>query len=140
MSIDFSKIEELKSVRERKSLLSKKENELSRPILDVKYMKTIYDIFSELTKGTHENRVIKRKKFIFIAMYLFSPASLANGKTQKGVRESICKVLEMRSRSAISGNLSDVVLQYKVYPEFKSDIDSIFSEIVEELKSKGIVN
>lgn len=139
MSIDFQKIEELKSVRESKSLLSKKENELSKPMLNIRYMKSVYDIFSELTKGTHENRVLKRKKFIFIAMYLFSPVSLVSGRTQNGVRESICTVLEMRSRSAISGNLSDVILQYKVYPKFKNDINDLFSKIIDEMKSRGII-
>ena len=140
MIIDFSKIEELKSVRENKYELSKKEEELSKPVLDLKYMKTVYEIFSKISKNTNENRVIKRKKFIFISMYLFSPVSLVNGKTQKGVRESISSVLKMRSKSAVSNNLNDVVFQYKTYPCFRNDIDNLFSSIIEELKLKGIVN
>lgn len=140
MGIDFSKIESLKAIRIAKSELSRRETEMSKPLLtDLGQIKTVYDIFSSLIKGKRDNRVVQRKKFIFIAMYLFSPISLVGNKTQKGVREEIGKVLEMRSKSTISNNLSDMVFQYKTYAAFRSDIDILFGEIVEGLKAKELI-
>lgn len=140
MGIDFSKIESLKAIRIAKSELSRRETEMSKPLLtDLRQIKTVYDIFSSLIKGEKDNRVVQRKKFIFIAMYLFSPISLVGNKTQKGVREEIGKVLEMRSKSTISNNLSDMVFQYKTYAAFRSDIDILFGEIVEGLKVKELI-
>ena len=140
MGIDFSKIENLKAIRVAKSELSKRETEISRPLLDdLSQIQTVYNIFSYLINGEKDNRVVQRKKFIFIAMYLFSPISLVGNKTQKGVREEIGKVLEMRSKSTISNNLREVTFQYKTYAKLRNDIDTLFGKIVEELKAKELI-
>lgn len=52
MTKEFSSIVELKSIREQKSRLSEREQELSSPILtDFSLIPVIYDWFKELLAG-----------------------------------------------------------------------------------------
>ena len=84
--------------------------------------------------------VTQRKKFIFIILYLFSPSSLAGGKMTAGLREEMSKVLGIQSKSTISDNCADVVFLYQNYGDFSGDIEYLYTEIVNRLKFKGLIN
>ncbi|RHT78644.1 hypothetical protein DW736_18185, partial [Coprobacillus sp. AM28-15LB] len=84
--------------------------------------------------------VTQRKKFIFIILYLFSPSSLAGGKMASGLRPEIAKVLGVQSECTISDNCADVVFLYQNYGDFSGDIEYLYTEIVNRLKFKGLIN
>ena len=78
MTKEFSSIVELKSIREQKSRLSERENELSSPILtDFSLIPELYSWFKELLAGMacppNPESVTQRKKFLFIVLFLFAP-------------------------------------------------------------------
>jgi hypothetical protein len=104
----------------------------------------IYKIFVELLneRGCPPNidSVTQRKKFIFIILYLFSPSSLAGGKMASGLRPEIAKVLGVQSECTISDNCADVVFLYQNYGDFSGDIEYLYTEIVNRLKFKGLIN
>ena len=131
MKLDFNKIIRLKKIRIEKSELSEEENILTSPILkDKSLIHEIYKIFV----------VTQRKKFIFIILYLFSPSSLAGGKMTAGLREEMSRVLGVQSKSTISDNCTDVVFLYQNYGDFSGDIEYLYTEIVNRLKFKGLIN
>ena len=85
MTKEFSSIVELKSIREQKSRLSEREQELSSPILtDFSLIPEIYDWFKDLLAGMdcppNPESVTQRKKFLFIVLFLFAPSVLAGGR------------------------------------------------------------
>ena len=85
MTKEFSSIAELKSIREQKSRLSERENELSSPILtDFSLIPELYTWFKELLAGMacppNPESVTQRKKFLFIVLFLFAPSVLAGGR------------------------------------------------------------
>lgn len=145
MELNFDKIIRLKKIRIEKSELSEEENTLTTPLLtDKSLISEIYKIFVDLLneQGCPPNidSVTQRKKFIFIILYLYSPSSLAGGKTVCGVREEMSRVLGIHSKTTISDNCADVVFLYQNYGDFSADIEYLYTEILNRLKFKGLIN
>ena len=138
METDY--IKKMQSIRIAKSELIKKENELSQPILsDISLIGEVYKIFSSIVKNDNDNRVEKRRKFVFVSVCLFCPKTLMGDRMKKCMRDEIGKVLEMRNKSRISSNLSEILLMYKVSEKFSEKMNNIISAVVEELKVKGLI-
>jgi len=121
------------------------ENALTAPVLkDKSLIHEIYRIFVEVLNERgcppHIDSVTQRKKFIFIILYLFSPSSLAGGKMTAGLRPEIAKVLGIQSECTISDNCTDVVFLYQNYGDFSGDIEYLYTEILNRLKFKGLIN
>lgn len=142
---EFSVVSELKAIREQKSRLSERENELSAPVLsDLELIPVIYEWFkevlSEMAFPSLVECITQRKKFLFIVLFLFSPSVLAGGRMPNGVRKSLEEVFPNVKPCTISNNLADVVFLYQQYKDFRQDIEYIYTEIVSRLKFKGLIN
>ena len=139
MSSKLSLIKELESIRKLKSQLNKRENELTRPILsDLSMVQEIYgwfvQILSERDCPPNPESVIQRKKFLFIIMAIFCPKSLVGGKLSHGVRSELAKVFPKLNPCVISHNIADVSFMFQHYRDFRQDIESIYSEILEKME------
>ena len=133
----FSEIAEIKSIREQKSKLLEREKELTEPILtDLDMIETLYTWFSEIISdrdcpGRVES-VTQRKKFLFIVLFLYSPATLAEGKMLSGLREELARLLNV-SPSVISNNCRDIVFLYNWDPDWRM-LDGVFNEMMKRIK------
>lgn len=141
---EFSAVSELKSIREQKSRLSERERELAKPLLsDLSLVPVIYEWFKEiLANQDFPSRIdspYQRKKFIFIILFLFSPSTLAGGKMKVGLRDKIAEVTSCTG-SLISHNREDVTFFYQQYKSHRQDIDYLYTEILNRLKIKGLIN
>jgi hypothetical protein len=144
MTKEFSSIVELRSIREQKSRLSEREQELASPILtDLSLIPEIYDWFKELLAGMdcppNLESVTQRKKFLFIVLFLFAPSVLAGGRLPNGIRAEIAGVFPDVSPCVISNNIADVSFIYQQYKDFRQDIEYLYNQIVEILKVKGLI-
>lgn len=144
MTKEFSSIVELKSIREQKSRLSERENELASPELkDLTLIPKIYGWFKEMLAGRdcppNPESVTQRKKFLFIVLFLFTPSTLAGGRLPKGVRAALAEVLSEVSPCVISSNIADILFIYKNYKEFRSDIEEVYEGILNRLREKGAI-
>lgn len=144
MTKEFSSIVELKSIREQKSRLSEREQELASPILtDLSLIPEIYDWFKELLAGMdcppNLESVTQRKKFLFIVLFLFAPSVLAGGRLPNGIRAEIAGVFPDVSPCVISNNIADVSFIYQQYKDFRQDIEFIYNQVLEKLKIKGLI-
>lgn len=144
MNKEFSSIVELKSIREQKSRLSERENELSRPFLsDYSLIQTIYVWFKEILANRdcppNPESVNQRKKFLFVILFLYSPSVLAGGKMPDGLRDALCRTLGMNTGSTISKNCADVVFLYQNYADMRRDVDGIYDGIMQRLHEHGII-
>ena len=136
---DFSTISELKSIREQKSRLSERENELSIPILDdLGLIPDLYKWFEDILTGMdfppNLESVTQRKKFLFIILFLYCPSVLAGGRMPHGVRKSLEEVFSNISPSRISHNIEDVTFSYQIYKDFRKDVDYLYTEILNRLQ------
>lgn len=144
MTKEFSSIVELRSIREQKSRLSEREQELASPILtDLSLIPEIYDWFKELLAGMdcppNLESVTQRKKFLFIVLFLFAPSVLAGGRLPNGIRAEIAGVFPDVSPCVISNNIADVSFIYQQYKDFRQDIEYLYNQILERLKVKGLI-
>lgn len=144
MTKEFSSIVELKSIREQKSRLSERENELSTPMLeDLSLIPELYSWFRELLAGMscppNPESVTQRKKFLFIVLFLFAPSVLAGGRLPNGIRAEISGVFPDVSPCVISNNIADVSFIYQQYKDFRQDIEYLYNQILERLKVKGLI-
>lgn len=139
----FSRIIELKSIREKKSRLSEREKELADPILtDLSLLDQLYKWFEEISYSREKKRneqILQRKKFIFIILCLYSPSTLAGGKMKTGLRDRLCEVLNLNDKSTLSKNLNNLSFHYQMYKYFRQDIDKIYSEFLKRLHVKGLI-
>lgn len=141
---EFSTVSELKSIREQKSRLSEREQELAKPLLyDYLLIGEIYGWFKELllvlALPPCVDSPTQRKKFIFIILFLYSPSTLAGGKMKVGLRDKIAEVTGCTG-SLISHNCEDVTFFYQQYKSHRQDIDYLYTEIINRLRIKGLIN
>lgn len=142
---EFSTISELKTIREQKSRLSERESELSAPILaDLNLIKELYSWFCEINgerdcPGRNAS-VHQRKKFIFIVLFLYAPSVLAGGRMPIGLRDCIAEATGISDVTFISHNVETVVFMYQHDKHFRQGIDYLYSEIINRLKFKGLIN
>lgn len=144
MTKEFSSIVELKSIREQKSRLSEREQELSSPVLtDFNLIPEVYSWFKEILSDTgcspNIESVTQRKKFLFIVLFLFAPSVLAGGRLPNGIRAEIAGVFPDVSPCVISNNIADVSFIYQRYKDFRQDIEYLYNRILERLKVKGLI-
>lgn len=144
MGKEFSSIIELRTIREQKSRLSERENELSSPILsDIYLLSEVYSLFCDALEerdcAPKIDSVYQRKKFLFISLFLFAPSVLAGGRLPNGIRAELSKIFPDVSPCVISNNISDVVFIYQQYKDFRQDIDYLYAEIVKRLRDKGLI-
>lgn len=132
----FSKIVEIRSIRDQKARLSERERELTKPILtDLDMIPTLYEWFKDIVSRQEIFRanVPQRKKFIFIILILYSPSALADGKMKRGLRDKLAEVFGINGKSTISDNLNGLYLSYQLYKYFRQDIHHIYIEIMNRL-------
>lgn len=142
MAKEFSSIAELKVIREQKSRLSERENELSTPALtDLSLIPKIYEWFCEIVAERdcppNPRSVTQRKKFLFIILFLFAPSVLAGGRLPNGIRTELAKVFPHLSPSSISHNIEGVVFLYQNYKDFRHDIDRVYSIIMDRIVNRS---
>lgn len=144
MTREFSSIVELKAIREQKSRLSEREQELSAPMLtDFALIPEIYSWFKEILSQSdcppNFESVTQRKKFLFIVLFLFAPSVLAGGRLPNGIRAEIAGVFPDVSPCVISNNIADVSFIYQQYKDFRQDIEFIYNLVFERFKIKGVI-
>ena len=137
----LSKIIDLKIILEKKSKLAEQERELSKPILnDLSLVSKLYEWFNDLSiENKGKERILNRKKFIFIVLYLYSPSALVGGKMKVGLRDKLCEVMNINERSTLSKSLNNLFYHYQIYKYFRHDINSILSGIMNRLCEEGII-
>lgn len=135
---EFSSIAEIKNIREQKSRLSEREAELVSPILtNLESIPYIYELFKNIVRTMNipsREKIIQRKEFLFIILFLFVLSVLAGGRIPNGVRKSLEHVFPKVKPCTISNNIADVFFLYQQYKYFRSDINIIYKEMLKRLE------
>lgn len=141
---DFSIISEIKSIREQMSILSERERRLIKPILDdTSLIPAMFKWYCEMKGccGTPEGRegTSFRQKFVFIILFLYSPIALVNGSIARGIRDVLAETLGFKSPTGISNLCTNMMFNYCNYKNYRTDIDGIYTDILNRLKAKGLI-
>jgi len=138
MPMEFSAINELAQLRKEKDDIMVRESELSAPLLtDFELIPKLYEYYKEIQSNRLNSAEPGSRRynrvFIFIIIYLYSPAALAGGKVTRGVRDVIAGVLGFKSPTAISNISADMMLQFNNYKDFRKEVEVVFRRISEWL-------
>ena len=72
-----------------------------------------------------------RKKFLFIAVYLFCPSVLIGHTMPRGFRDRIKELIRAKSATTVSNDVANLLFFYNHYKDFKEDVDNAFAYIAE---------
>lgn len=131
-------IAQLIQIRRQKQELAHKEAELTAPLLvNLEDVALVYQLFKRqmeakeprsLTESTHQ-----RKKFIFVVLALFAPATLVGDRIPHGLRARIAQVTNINP-SFISNNLENVLFQYQHFTDYRQELLYLCKEIANQLE------
>ena len=124
------RIKELSEARQMKLMWQERETFLSRPLV------TDLSIIEDLWKEIDKSSVRKRKAYIFVVLYFFSPQKLVGGKISRGVMRELVSVTKY-TKSVLSHNCEDMVMQYRLYKDFQIMVDEMLQVVVGMLSRKG---
>lgn len=141
----IDKISEAKSIKELQLSLLQRKELMSTPVLtDLDQIKRIYDIFnyveSYCNTSAIKGSVFQKKRFCFIILKLYSPGTILFGdRLIRGLRENIALAIGVKHLSAISDYCDNVISFYKIYRDFRDDIEYLYDKIVPYLKAEKII-
>lgn len=135
------KISRLSNMRREKAYIEKEENRLTTPIEpDVEKLGNCYDVYvkalREINHCAYPHSAKSRKKFLFAALYVFSPGALVGKKLRNGVRDKIASVFGDVDPSSISHLSENLFFLYSKYSSFRRDADYITNAMVTFLKGE----
>jgi len=146
-------IADIKKAREEYLYAAERFRIVSAPVLqDMRLIPTLYEWFCELASKTNGDETVRqvyglfpdvvsggalpverRKQFIFVILYLYSPRRVFSGKMPNGLRRAICRTLGIGASTVISDNANDVLSRYNFYKTWARDVDSILEEILNRI-------
>lgn len=139
---EITDIRELTAERER---LDQKIADMSAPILtDVSLLSVVYDaylrVFREMGREDEVNLSNNRRKFVLVAFYLYIPAVLAGVYSRKsGLRRKILELFNLTSPPLLVHDCAVVTTLYRVYADFRRDVNLIYAEAMRDLLRIGAV-
>lgn len=125
----FQKIQKVKREKRR---IDEEERELCKPsITDLSRMGELYEKFLSICPDRTPSN---KKKFIFVAIYLYHPGALVSGKMRKGLRNAIANTLKCHPVQ-ISYESRNLLFHYQRYKTLSSELDEILSQIEKQLNN-----
>lgn len=137
-------LRELITIHQRKLELENKEAELSTPKLtDQELIPMIFEWFSELSHcntATGQLTSDEKIQFLFVIMKLYSPISLAGGRTVKGLRDKMAKIYGYTSPSGVSNNIKKMMDMYSFYRPFQKVVHTYYEAIIDRLIEHELIS
>ena len=130
---------------ELEEMIARMRQYMAHPLLsDTRLIGRLYEMFLAKMMEAHPNvkelnNTIQRSKFLFVMMALYSPRTLFFGnKMRCDVRDRLADTTHC-AKTLISHNCRNVVFYYHAYREFREDVDMLFSSIVGDMQSEGLL-
>lgn len=129
----LQRINKIQDLKRKKDEIRSIENELACiTMTDYTAIGRIHKIFNEVCE--EKNHLVRRKLFLFIVVALFAPATMTGKRLPKGMRIELQKYIRDVSKCAISLNLSDLLISYKQYKDFRYKVERVWAEIASRIK------
>ena len=135
ISMDLSKIRFAKGAAEDVKLLEQKINSALEPtIKDLSLVEQVYEQFLSFLQWSGKVMdVNNRKKFLFIAVYLFCPSVLIGHTMPRGFRDRVKDLINAKSATTVSNDVANLLFLYNHYKDFREDVDSAYAFVADGL-------
>lgn len=134
--IHYQKLERLNSLKTQITTLLQEEEELLTPQRkDVDNIDKLYSHYNRIVNELpaefpRPDERAKRRMFVFIALYLYSPGALAGRYMERRIRAFLMKLLNLKSKTAINYYCDGLMVWYNNYSDFRNLINFIFTKLV----------
>ena len=133
----MNRIDRLRDIHAEIENLKDEDKRLSTPIImNMGIIRNLYDVFCMALKrqDPHANPkdANSRKKFLYAILYIFSPATLVGDVMRHKLREFLSRVIG-NTPTGVSRDYKTGVFFYVTYSDFRKDVDSIISEMLQVL-------
>jgi hypothetical protein len=135
----LNEILNLRKIHAEMAVLKSSEKELEKPMLDdFSFIPTLYgwflEILEDMTCPPNPNSTFQRKKFLFIAVMLYSPATFCGKSVKAGLCAELAKLFNFTPVS-VSRNISGMIFYYENYRDYAGSVEEIYDEVVRRLKA-----
>lgn len=98
---------------------------------DLSLIEKIHELYVKVAdeSGFSGDGTSNNKQFVFLILYLYSPASLCGGKINRELRKAIASVLGISADTALYKMRATSVSWYETYPEFRKECNRAIEEI-----------
>jgi hypothetical protein len=132
-------IAKLRDIRTEMSVLEVCKEKLKRPVLeDFAMLPTLYewfkDILSDKPLPPDPDSVTQRKKFLFVVVVLYSPATFCGYATKARLRKELARMFGVADVT-ISRNIADMLFFYDNYNDFQSETEAMYEQIKSRLEA-----
>lgn len=128
----LSKIQELREQEQK--LLAEKQKEEDPLLSDTSLLPQLYEWFSESTENLPDkDKVTRRREFLFIALFLYSPKTLVCGHLPKGLRDILTSIFAPIKKSSISNDVKYLLFNFKQYKGFRESVGNSYKYIIGKL-------
>ena len=131
--MDLSKIRFAKDAMAENERIQQKVREALEPsIKDVSLVEEVYLRFVDFIKrGGKIMDSNTRKKFLFVAVYLFCPSALIGHTMPRGFRDRVKELINAKCASTVSNDVANLLFLYNHYKDFRDDVDGAYAFIAE---------
>lgn len=135
ISMDLSKIRFAKGAAEDVKVLEQSINSALEPMIkDVSLVEHVYDLFLSFLQWSGKAMdVNNRKKFLFIAVYLFCPSVLIGHTMPRGFRDRVKDLINAKSATTVSNDVANLLFLYNHYKDFRDDVNSAYAYVADGL-------
>ncbi len=131
----LDRIRAIKSVREEISELKRLEEKLTSPLFPhyeeiPKVLEAFTVVTGESCVGSSWKAVGHRKKFVFVAAFIFAPGMLLGDSMPKRLRAALSNALGIKAMSAISNNWADALFYYRQYRTFREEMEEVTGRVL----------
>lgn len=136
----MNKVERLREIKTEINRLREEERELSIPIVaNMGMIRNLYDIFTLSLKkqdakaDPHDTG--NRKKFLYLILYVCSPATLVGGAIRHRLRECLTPIVGC-TPTGVTRDYKTALFFYETYKNFRDSVDLIIKDTLELLGKK----
>ena len=135
ISLDLRRIRCAKELQEAtRNAIALLDESLSPAYTDMGMMGEMYAHFEEFVKRSGKTlNSANRKKFLFIAVYLFCPSVLIGHAMPRGFRDRIKELIHAKSATTVSNDVANLLFFYNHYRDFREDVDNAYTYILESM-------
>lgn len=140
----FNKILSIQEIKQKKEAVLQSEKQICSPVLtDYSLIPLIYQWFRDFMDSRDcppaPDSVSQRKKFIFVILYLYAPASILGYKMPNGLRAQIAQTLGVRKHCSVSMYCEDLIFLSRHYKDFRNDIQDVYLFICDRLAAARLI-
>lgn len=135
--ISINTIKALELARKEIAELREYERNATRSMVSCEMnIREVYSTYLNVAKEYGlSDKMMLRKKFIFIAAWLYAPGVLAGDRMPRGLRQDLMSIFEINAPTAISNNFAEIFFYFRNHKSTQRELTTIANETLRRISA-----